>query len=43
MPTWEPIDSVKDIAALDRFEAVYGLINENDGPLTGLEGLTTPK
>jgi transposase InsO family protein len=32
-PTWEPISALKDVEALDAFEASYGDIMTNDGPL----------
>ena len=31
-PTWEPIESIRETQALDRFEATYGNIEINNGP-----------
>ncbi|KAI1000434.1 hypothetical protein K3495_g7764 [Podosphaera aphanis] len=31
-PTWEPLEYVKDTAALDKFEETYDPIDKNDGP-----------
>ena len=31
-PTWEPIEFIEDTEALDRFEELYGSIENNDGP-----------
>ena len=33
-PTWEPINALQETAALDAYEKRYGIINENDGPLS---------
>ena len=30
-PTWEPVTALQDTKALDRFEAKYGPIDQNDG------------
>ena len=36
--TWEPLDSVKDCEALDRYEGRFGPIPEANRPLIDSEG-----
>ena len=31
-PTWEPLEYIKDTEALEKFEAIYGSIENHDGP-----------
>lgn len=37
-PTWEPIEFIEDTEALDKFEELYGSIENNDGPLEEIVG-----
>lgn len=36
-PSWEPVEYLAETEALDRFEATYGPIEGNDGPLADYE------
>lgn len=31
-PSWEPVENIQETIALERFEALYGPIDDNDGP-----------
>ena len=38
-PSWEPVDYIRETAALDKFEEKYGPIDTNDGPPETSAGL----